>query len=402
MGRYLDRLHEEFDTITEGINAVVDRAADENRDVTDDENTIVERDTGRLKELETAIAHYSGLEEQRGKVANLRGRVSSVPTVTRGGPEPEAEYDWNTEFPSVGHYAIAVHRAMVNKDPEALAQIERATAHQKTTDNPGIIPRPILGPVISTISAARPFVASIANRPLPAGKFDRPVINQHVLVGVQAAEKDLTASQVMKIDPLAVTAATYAGHLNVSRQDIKWSSPGILQIVFEDFAAVYANVTDNAACDAFSASVTNTEPIDTLDGAGLFAAIYAAAGGTLGAVNTLPDTMWASPDVWGQLGGLFTGVGTPLFAQLQPGSTAGNPMGLRLVVDANFAAGTLIVGPSQRAEWFEDIDGLMQVGEPDVLGQLVGYAGFAAFLNTVPAAFTKLTVPPPAGMAASE
>jgi HK97 family phage major capsid protein len=390
MGRYLDRLHEEFDTITEGINAVVDRAADENRDVNDDENTIVERDRTRLSELETAISHYSAIEEQRGKVANLRGRVSAVPTVTRTGPEPETAYDMAAEFPTVGHYAIAVHRAIVLKDPEAREQIERATAHQKTTDNPGIIPRPILGPVITTISAARPFISSITNRPLPAGKFDRPVVTQHVAVGVQAAEKDLTASQVMKIDPLPVTAATYAGHLNISRQDIKWSSPGILSLVFEDFAAVYAGVTDNAACDAFVASVTGSVEVPTEDGAGLYAAIYSAAGGTLGATNALPDTLWASPDVWGKLGGMFTDVGTPLFSQLQPGSTAGNPMGLRLVVDANFAAGTLIVGPSSRAEWFEDIDGLMQVGEPDVLGQMVGYAGFAAFLNTLPAAFSKI------------
>jgi HK97 family phage major capsid protein len=401
MGRYLDRLHEEFDTITEGVNAVVDRAADENRDVTDDENTIVERDTSRLAELEKAIAHYSAIEEQRGKVANLRGRVSAVPAVHRAGPEPEPEFDFGTAFPSIGHYAIAVHRAMVNKDSEALALIERATAHQTTADNPGIIPRPVLGPVINTITAARPFIASIANRPLPAGKFDRPVITQHVAVGVQAAEKDLTASQKLLITALPVVAATYAGHLNISRQDIKWSSPSILSLVYEDFAAVYAGVTDNAACDAFATSVTNTGTVDTDDGAGLYEAIYAAAGETLGAVNTLPDTMWASPDVWGRLGGMFTNSGTPLFSQLQPGSTAGNPMGLRLVVDANFAAGTLIVGPSQKAEWFEDIDGLMQVGEPDVLGQMVGYAGFAAFLNALPDAFTKLTLPAPVGQAAT-
>ena len=35
----------------------------------------------------------------------------------------------------------------------------------------------------------------------------------------------------------------------------------------------------------------------------------------------------------------------------------------------------------------------MQVGEPDVLGQLVGYAGFAAFLNVAPDAFTAYTLP---------
>jgi hypothetical protein len=68
-------------------------------------------------------------------------------------------------------------------------------------------------------------------------------------------------------------------------------------------------------------------------------------------------------------------------------------MGLRLVVDPNFAAGTLVMGPSRFAEWYEDVDGLMQVGEPDVLGQLVGYAGYGAFLNVRPEAFTAFTAP---------
>jgi len=65
-------------------------------------------------------------------------------------------------------------------------------------------------------------------------------------------------------------------------------------------------------------------------------------------------------------------------------------MGLRLVVDGDFTAGTAVVGAARFAEWYEDLDGIMQVGEPDLLGQLVGYAGYGAFLNTVPAAFVNI------------
>jgi HK97 family phage major capsid protein len=395
MGRYLDQLHAEFDELQTGITAVVDRAADETRDVSDDEQKQIERDTERAGELEKAIKHYTEIEARGERVNVMRDRVHTAPRQTKPGAEPEPEYAIEREFPTMGDYAVTLHRALVNKEPAAVEAIERATAHQKTTDNPGIIPRPILGPVINNLAAVRPFIASITNRPLPAGKFDRPVVTQHVAVGVQAAEKALTESQVMTINPLAVTAATYAGHLNISRQDIKWSSPAILNIVFEDFAAVYAQVTDNAAADAFAASVTDTTDVATLDGAGIYAAVYEAAAGTLGSVNQLPDTMWVSPDVWGSLGGVMTGNNGPLFPQLQPGSTAGNPMGLKLVVDGNFPAGTAIVGPSKLAEWFEDVDGLMQVAEPDVLGQLVGYAGYGAFLNTVPAAYSKLVLPAP-------
>jgi len=277
------------------------------------------------------------------------------------------------------------------RDPEARAKIDRATAHQLLADNPGIVPRPVLGPVLGSLDNARPFINSIARRPLPAGTFDRPVITQHVAVDKQAAEKTLTASQKMVIGKIAVQADTFAGHLNISRQDVKWTSPGILQIVFEDFANVYANATDNEACEDFAASVTNVEPIATWDAEGIFAAVFTAAADSMGASNSAPDTVWVSPDVWGRMGSL-TSAESPLFPGINPGGGSA-PVGMRLVVDKNFPASTMIQGPSRYAEWYEDLDGLMQVGEPDVLGQLVGYAGYGAFVNVLPPAFTKFTVP---------
>jgi HK97 family phage major capsid protein len=402
MGDYLDRLNKQFDEIVAGMGAITNRAADENRDVSDDESKQIDRDKGRLDELTKAIEHYSGLETQANKVAELRRSVPSTParsaTTTA---DRDDEYDIARDFPTAGDYAITVHRAMTLRDPDAIAKLDRATAHQKLADNPGIIPRPVLGPVLNNIDASRPFINSITRKALPAGQFDRPVITQHVAVDKQAAEKDLTASQKMLIGKLPVTADTFAGHLNISRQDIKWTSPGILQIVFEDFAAVYANATDNEACEDFAASVVQTAPIATWDAAGLYAAIYGAASTSLTAVNSLPDTVWVSPDVWGRLGGVTTTQGAPLFPGMNPGGMSGSPMGFTLVVDKNFPANTMIQGPSRYAEWYEDVDGLMQVGEPDVLGQLVGYAGFGAFVNVLPEAYTKFTVPAPVVESAS-
>ena len=394
MGAYLDRLNSQYDEIRQGIEAVIDRAADENRDVTDPEQTQVDRDKGRLGELQTAIEHYTALETQNGKVAELRRSLPAA-QVTRTAADKEPEYDIAREFPTIGDYAITVHRAMMLRDPEAREKLDRATAHQTLADNPGIVPRPVVGTVLNDIDAARPFIGSIQRRPLPAGTFDRPVITQHVLVGKQLAEKTLTESQKMVIGKLPVQADTFAGHLNISRQDVKWTSPGIMQIVFEDFAAVYANSTDNEACEDFAASVVQTAPIATWDAAGIYDAIYTAAATALTAANTLPDTLWVSPDIWGRLGGVMTTQGNPLFPGMNPGGMQGSPMGFSLVVDKNFPTSTMIQGPSKFAEWYEDVDGLMQVGEPDVLGQLVGYAGYGAFLNVRPETYTKFTVPAP-------
>jgi hypothetical protein len=183
----------------------------------------------------------------------------------------------------------------------------------------------------------------------------------------------------------------------VSRQDVKWSNPQILTILYQDFADVYAEETDADAAAQFSASVTNSTPLSAFTGEAWYAAIYGAAAGTIGPGkgNTLPTHLWVAPDVWGGLGGLLSPMGTPLFPSLSPGDTTGNALGLTIVVDGNLPMSEAILGPARFAEWYEDIDGLMQVGEPDVLGQLVGYAGYGAFLNTKPAAFTKFVAPAP-------
>ena len=256
MSAYLDRLNQQYDDVRTGIDVIVNRAADENRDVTDDEQKQIDRDHAQGLELQKAIEHHSAIETTHTQVADLRAKTRSTPQVSRSGPDKPEPYDILGDFPTPGAYAIAIHRAQVMKDPTALEQIERATAHQLLADNPGIVPKPVLGPVINLIDSSRPFVESINRKPLPAGKFDRPYIDQHVAIAEQTAEKTLTASQKMTVLSLPVAAKTYAGHLNISRQDIKWTSPGILQLVFDDFAVVYAITTCNVACDDFVASVS--------------------------------------------------------------------------------------------------------------------------------------------------
>jgi HK97 family phage major capsid protein len=396
MGAYLDRLNAQFDEIRDGIDAVVNRAAEDNRDVTETEQGQVDRDRTRLTELQTAIGHYTELENQSGKVAELR-RTLPAPVQTRTAKESEPEYEAAREFPTAGDYAYTVHRALALKDPEAVAKLERATAHQLTSDNPGIIPRPVLGPVLNFLNATRPFINAISNRPLPGPSFDRPTITQHVAVGKQAAEKTLTDSQKMVVGKIPVNAATYAGHLNISRQDIKWSSPAILNIVFDDFAAMYALATCDDAVTQFAASIAGNAPvaIPSADAAGFNSAFFGAAAASLTANGVPADTLFASPDMWATLGGAVNpNSGNPVFPSMSLGSSSGNPLGLKLVVDEHFAAETLVMGPSRLVEWYEDVDGLMQVGEPDVLGQLVGYAGYGAFVNVNPAAFTVFSAPP--------
>jgi hypothetical protein len=56
---------------------------------------------------------------------------------------------------------------------------------------------------------------------------------------------------------------TYGGYVNVSRQDIDFSSPGIMDIIINDLAAQYAIQTEAAAFTTFDAAATAGTAIAT-------------------------------------------------------------------------------------------------------------------------------------------
>lgn len=388
---YSDRLNAEFDEITAGVVAVLERAADEGRELSPDEQAQIDRDDARRADLQKAIEHYAGLNDRTAKVAAVRERVATTPQ-RKSAATPEPEYDICREFPTAGDYAATVHAAWVRKDPEAIEALERATAHQTTADNPGLIPRPVVGPLINSLPKVRPLLASVTTRPAPTGKFDRPRIDQHVEVAKQTAEKAETASQEMTVGAVPVTLETYAGHLNISKQDIRWTQPSILQVVFDDFTRVYALRTDQAAATEFPTLVTATSPVTAWDYASVRAFLTAAQATILG-TNHSADTAWMSLDVWQDMGGVSMPVTSlPAFNMPLTGS-GGDVLGFRAIVDQNFPAGTLIVGDSSQAEAWEDLEGFLSVDEPSVLGQLVGYAGYMDFVLVDPDAFVKATVP---------
>lgn len=303
-------------------------------------------------------------------------------------------------LPSLGDYLAAA--ANRNTDPGAWENITAALAEQKLADNTGLVPAPIVGPIVNTLLAQRPFVNAVTTRAMPAaGKtFTRPKVTQHTLVGVQSAEMVELSSQKMTVSSLTVTKGTYGGALRLSVQDRDFSDPSVLPLLVEDMIKQYARETDNAACDAFTTAVTdltvlsNSATVDVV-----LAAIYTAAASINGSINQLPDTIFAAPDQWARLGSLADTSKRPMFPSLAPQNAAGsfnaasfsgNPLGLNLVVDSNFAAGTFIVGRADYTECWEQPGGQLQVALPGTLGFELSYYGYFASLTTETTAFRRL------------
>ena len=401
----LDWLRRQRDTAADECTSITDAAADEDRNPTDAEERTLEARRSQLEKLEADIAVEVGLAHRSAQYLQLTQDLGPAPEPqqrTHAAVRQEAQAD--VVYRSPGEYLVDYLTRQ--ESPEAKARfdryLQRAVAHQTTAQNPGLLPVPILEPVFSLQSQRRPAMEATTRRPLPgSGKtFQRPKITQNTTAGPQSAEKAELPSRFMTIDPVTVTKSTYGGTINLSWQDRDWTEPAIMDLLVNDLAASYFQVTDQAFCTYFAAAVTATQALATPDGPGLVEAIYAATATIFAATNGMPDTLWVSPDVWGAIGSLSDTTGRQLFptinpsnalGTIQPTSMAGSVAGMRLVVDKHLPAATAILGDSTYVETYETIGGQVSVIEPSVLGTQMAFYGYVAWLVLDPNAFVKIT-----------
>jgi len=403
----LDWLKRQMDQALADVQDITNRAADEDRDLSDSEQRTCEARRSKIVDLEKDLELEADLAQRSATYQGLVAHIGAAPEQPLRGQLVERQQN---EAPSTAAYdspgAYLVDYLTRSEDPEANKRfsryLERAVQHQTTTQNPGLLPVPILGPVFTAQANRRPAIQAATLRPLPgSGKtFQRPKISQYTTAAVQSAEKAELASRPMLIDPITVTKSTYGGVVNLSWQDRDWTDPSIMDLLVADLAASYANATDAAFVTYFAASVTQTQALVTPDSEGLLGAIFAATGTIFTATNTMPDTLWIAPDVWGSLGSMVDTTGRQLFptvnpvnalGTINPQSMTGSLAGYRLAVDKNLPSGTAILGDSTYIEVYETVGGQVSAIEPSVLGTQVAFYGYIAWLNLEPNAFVKIT-----------
>lgn len=413
----LDWLRRQRESAWDEIQSVTSKAADEDRELSDEEQRSCEARRSRIAELDPQIQVEADLAQRS---ATYQGMVSHIGTA---GPQEQRQLVERSNqaqslepiYTSPGQYLSDF--LCRSEDPEAKARfdryLQRAVAHQTTASNPGLLPVPILEPVFTTQSQRRPAIEATTRRPLPgSGKtFQRPKISQYTTAGPQNPEKSELPSRAMLVDPITVTKTTYGGVINLSWQDRDWTDPAIVDLLVQDLAASYFQVTDSAFCSYFNTQITQTQPVATADGKGVLEAIYAATGTIYSGTNAMPTTLWCSPDVWGALGSLVDGSGRQMFptvgpqnamGSIQPTSLTGSVAGIAMVVDKNLPAGTAILGDSTFVETYETIGGQVSVIEPSVLGTQMAFYGYIAWLVLETDAFVKLTGLPVARTAGTQ
>lgn len=397
------------------IDQTLDRVEAEGRDLVDAETKNLDSARQRIAELNAQIGPLEEFEKLR---SSHEAAVGALPRPS-GGPAQPRRVDGSDRTPiyrSAGEYVVDLIKARgvhSDPDPAAAARIMqmRVVADQKTSDTTGILPTPIVGQVVDLIDANRPLISSLGGAKalagIPGSTFTRPKITQHTTVGVQAGEKTQLSSQKMTISPVSFSKATYGGTVDISRQDIDWTSPGAWDILIKDLANVYAVQTETATATAFTAASTATPVVvsaNTL--AGWTLALYTAGMHSYQASFRMPDRIWCALNVWAALGSLVdvarvvlpqdrtSEMGAPGTSSLS--SFAGDLLGLPRIVVPTFAPGTCFVGNSSLYEVYEEVIGLLSVIEPSILGVQVAYGGYVAMGTLSATGIVGLTAP--AGM----
>ena len=330
---------------------------------------------------------------------------AATATVDKLWAQPAREF----KMPSPGEYLAAMHiggdtYAKVNQAFQAAnrknqSALQAAAGDILTTDTPGLLPVPVLGPLFQDLNFVRPVVTALGAKAMPntpSKTFIRPTITTHTSAATQT-EGAAASATTMVIASNVVTKTTVAGQVTLSVQDMDFTDPAAMNLILNDLAGEYLIATDNIAADNMVAGKTasgSTWTVTAADPTTLVNSLFDAAREIAEDSNYFPTHLFVSPDVWEKLGSQLDASKRPLFpavngqniiSQNSLGTASGalqynsmNPLGLQLVVDNNFAASTMLVVYAPGFEVYEQQKGILSVEVPSTLSRTFSYYGYFA------------------------
>ncbi|MCF7548905.1 phage major capsid protein [Pseudonocardia sp. WMMC193] len=251
MNAYLTSLRTKYDSIRTGIEGLQTRAADENRDLTEDELRSVQGQGEQAAKIAAEIEQLTEIETRNAKVAGLAAQLSDAqPEETRsavrvGGAQTRdrdpGHYrsDGGRSFFSDMFHARALH------DEEATRRlIEHNRALDMGTEGPGVIPPVWMSSEFQTLARQQRRVASaVRNIPLSSAapiSMPKQTAGTDAIVATQANENDpITWTDAWDSDVDTVTPKAIAGGQKVSRQMLDSGNPAVDALIFGDLVSVY-------------------------------------------------------------------------------------------------------------------------------------------------------------------
>jgi HK97 family phage major capsid protein len=380
--KLLDQLVSERAEIATAVEAVLDRAAEETRDLTEAEDKNLGDLTTRARDLDARIADLREIQISHLEAAKLRAEVAA----TDEPEEPKAVNRVDVKSEPLTYEAHSPHSFFRDsyaaeylgdqaaRDRLNRHQSEMATEYRDSGSSNFaglVVPQYLTGLAAPFLRAGRNTMDVANQLPLPANGLTVNV--SRLTTGSSAAAQNGDNGAVTEATPddtlLTVNVRTYAGMVDVSRQAIERGT-GVDTLLSADLVSAYnsavnADVINGAGTSGTHLGILQTSGIGDVDvddasptAVETFQQVIKAISTVTAARYTQPDVIIMHPRRWAYLtagldssnrplAGIQGNSGQNIVALGNPGAygtAAGELAGIPVVVDAgipvNLGAGT--------------------------------------------------------------
>lgn len=327
-----------------------------------------------------------------------------APEVEAPAPTPVLTVPRPLRVPSLAEYGFAVlHRdlAKVERYNEA---INLAAGDTLVSNIPGVIPTPIVGPVLDARPYDRPIVSALGPSagPSSGASWTHPIVSDPIADAAAVAEL-ASANDTLGLTPVSVSWTAIKRSTIVSRETQIYSEPSVMGIIGDQLARAYARGSEViAAAAVVGAAGGNTAIVLALNGSDAAEKIIGGSAVIYGQVGSPADLLIMNPTDYAKVAGWKATDGRALFpstGQVVNGSGTtggatsftGNIAGVPIVVSWALAAGQNFLLASDYVRSYEGNRASISV-ESAAFGVTVGVFGTVATKVLLPKAMTPVSI----------
>lgn len=251
MNPYLKVLRERFTAMQSSVTDVQNRCIAENREMSDEEKTLVRGQADRMTALAEEIKILTDQENREADVADMTAQIEARQTAAATSTTSATDRDpghYRSEVEGGQHSFFAdMVNAKERDDQDAQRRLqEHNRALASSTEGPGLIAPKWLMDLYSPINRQGRRLAN-AVRSIPLGMDPRPMVVPKQTVGTDSivneqATENTAIPSTDSFDTDATTTITpkaTSGAQIVSRQMIDMASPAVDQLIYGDMIAAY-------------------------------------------------------------------------------------------------------------------------------------------------------------------
>jgi HK97 family phage major capsid protein len=264
---FLASLHEKRNQKADLIDATLNRAAEEDRDITEVEASNVQALAKEIEALDARISQVTDIETRKAEAAELARKVEGTATAeTRSAGGWKVTREERTYHPkSDNSFVRDAFAATILGDFEAQQRIARHQQEEKIEKRDVtsaafaglVVPQFLTDLAAPFARAGRPFMDVSRKHALPASgltiSISKVTTGSAVAVQTEGSAVQETNMDDTKLD---ITVNTIAGQQNVSRQALERGT-GIDALVMADLVSAYHTKLDAEYVTTNAASLTN-------------------------------------------------------------------------------------------------------------------------------------------------